>query len=178
MVDVLMPYPEPAALAPTAIAPRLPSLSGRVVGIVNNSWHCMDLITETLRNKLDAEYAVADVVELKISATQTLSADALELLVDQCDAAIVGIGTCGSCSRWVLQDAIALERRGVATVALFTQVFEQLARTVRSHEGMPDLRLGVLPHPLNPLPDRQIRDAADAAIPQIVGALTSVGVPA
>lgn len=178
MVDVLMPYAETDAGSAAPISARIGDLTGRVVGIVNNSWRCMDLITDELRTALRSDYSVADVTEIKISATQTLPDDELIRLSETCDAVIVGIGTCGSCSRWVLQDAIELERRGVPSVAVFTKVFEQLARAVRSHEGMPDLELAVLPHPLNSLPDEQIRAIAAGAVGAIVGALTEVRVPA
>jgi hypothetical protein len=180
MVAVLMPHPEPAdgVASPTDVSPRLTTLAGRTIGIVNNSWHCMDLVTEELRTALYADYAVGEVVEVKISAAQTLPAPELERLAGTCDAVVVGIGTCGSCSRWVLHDAMELERHTVPTVSLFTKVFEQLARTVRDHEGFPGLPLAILPHPLNPLPDDQIRAAANAAVREIAESLTDAGTAA
>jgi hypothetical protein len=135
----------------------------------------MDVLTEELRRALYADHGVAEVVEVKISATQTLPAPELERLAGTCDAVVVGIGTCGSCSRWVLHDAMELERHKVPTVSLFTKVFEVLARAIRDLEGFPDLRLAILPHPLNPLPDDQIRAAANAAVGEIVGSLTDGG---
>lgn len=180
MVAVLMPHPEPAdGVSPrTPVSPRLTTLASRTIGIVNNSWHCMDVVTEELRKALYADYAVGEVVEVKISAAQTLPAPELERLAGTCDAVVVGIGTCGSCSRWVLHDAMELERHKVPTVSLFTKVFEQLARTVRDHEGFPGLRLAILPHPLNPLPDDQICAAANAAVREIAGSLTDAGAAA
>jgi hypothetical protein len=180
MVAVLMPYPEPAdgVASPVDVSPRLTTLAGRTIGIVNNSWHCMDVVTEELRAALYADYAVGEVVEVKISAAQTLPVPELERLAATCDAVVVGIGTCGSCSRWVLHDAMELERHTVPTVSLFTKVFEQLARTVRDHEGFPGLPLAILPHPLNPLPDDQIRAAANAAVREIAGSLTDAGTAA
>jgi hypothetical protein len=138
----------------------------------------MDVVTEELRTALYADYAVGEVVEVKISAAQTLPAPELERLAGTCDAVVVGIGTCGSCSRWVLHDAMELERHTVPTVSLFTKVFEQLARTVRDHEGFPGLPLAILPHPLNPLPDDQIRAAANAAVREIAESLTGAGTAA
>jgi hypothetical protein len=177
MVAVLMPHREPAdgVASPTDVSPRLTTLAGRTIGIVNNSWHCMDVVTEELRTALYTDYAVGEVVEVKISAAQTLPAPELERLAATCDAVVVGIGTCGSCSRWVLHDAMELERHTVPTVSLFTKVFEQLARTVRDHEGFPGLPLAILPHPLNPLPDDQIRAAANAAVREIAESLTDAG---
>jgi len=134
----------------------------------------MDVPTEELRRALYADYGVAEVVEVEISAAQTLPAHELERLAGTCDAVVVGIGTCGSCSRWVLHDAIELERHKVPTVSLFTRVFEVLARAVLDLEGS-RLRLAIVPHPLNPLPDDQIRAAANAAVGEIVGSLTDGG---
>jgi hypothetical protein len=54
MVAVLMPHPGRSAF--------------------NNSWHCMDVLTEELRRALYADYGVAEVVEVEISAAQTLPA--------------------------------------------------------------------------------------------------------
>ena len=180
MVAVLMPHPEPAdaVSSPTPLAPRLTTLAGRTIGIVNNSWHCMDVVTGELRRALYADYAVAEVVEVKISAAQTLPAPDLERLAGACDAVVIGIGTCGSCSRWVLHDAMELERHKVPTVSLFTEVFEVLARAARDLEGFPTLRLAILPHPLNPLPDDQIRAAANAAVSDITGSLTEAAAAA
>jgi hypothetical protein len=129
----------------------------------------MNLLTEELTRALYADYGASEVVVATISAAQTLPPPELEQLAETCDAVVVGIGTCGSCSRWVLHDAMELERRKVPTVSLFTKVFEPLARTVRGHEGFPDLRLAILPHPLSPLPDEQIRAAAADAAGMIVG---------
>lgn len=179
MVDVLMPYGEiDAEAATTPIAPRVASLEGATVGIVDNGWHCMHLLTEEVRSALLDSYGVADVVVVNISAAQTLPPEKLKLLSSSCDAVVVGIGTCGSCSRWVLQDAIDIERLGVPTASLYTKVFEPLARSVRTSDGIPDLPLVIMPHPLNSLSDEEIRSASRAAVPVIVGALCGALVPA
>jgi len=172
MVDVLMPYADSDTARVTPVSPRLPTVAGRTVGIINNSWHCMDLVAQELTKALYARYAVAEVVEVKISAAQTVPPGELKHLAAACDAVVIGIGTCGSCSRWVLKDAMDLERLNVPTVSLFTKVFEPLAKAVRRHDGLPGLRLAILPHPLNPLPDEQIRAVAIGAVEEIVGSLT------
>jgi hypothetical protein len=113
----------------------------------------MDVLTEELRRALYADYGVAEVVEVEISAAQTLPAHELERLAGTCDAVVVGIGTCGSCSRWVLHDAIELERHKVPTVSLFTKIFEVLARAVLDLEGFPPTA-GHRAAPAEPAPRR------------------------
>lgn len=92
MVDVLMPYAEPSQAQEGRLAPRLPTLDGRTVGLVNNSWRCMNVVAEELTRRLKAEHGVVDVVERRISAAQTLPSAMLEEMVGACDAVIVGIG--------------------------------------------------------------------------------------
>lgn len=92
MVDVLMPYAEPSQAEGGRLAPRLSTLDGRTVGLVNNSWRCMNVVAEELTRRLKAEHGVVDVVERRISAAQTLPPAMLEEMVGACDAVIVGIG--------------------------------------------------------------------------------------
>jgi len=52
------------------------------------------------------------------------------------------------------------EAAGVPAVAVVTAAFENLARTAARARGWPALRLLVLPHPLEPLPDDALRAIA------------------
>ncbi|MEK7681295.1 MAG: hypothetical protein AAB369_00535 [Chloroflexota bacterium] len=70
-----------------------------------------------------------------------------------------------------------LEARGVPTVTLATQYFEALARITAKGKRLPDLPLTILPHPLNPLPDGQIREAVRKQAGRMVEALTRVKQP-
>ncbi|GAB3523336.1 hypothetical protein GCM10027575_55580 [Phytohabitans suffuscus] len=99
-------------------------------------------------------------------------------LQQRCSAVIVGIGACGSCTRWVVKDAIELERSGTPTVSLYTQAFAILAVTVAKSEGMADLLNVLLPHPLNSLADDEVRSAARASIDRVTQALLAGPVPA
>jgi hypothetical protein len=96
-------------------------------------------------------------------------------LLRRCSAVVLGIGTCGSCTRWVALDAIALEREGVPTVSLYTDAFAVLGTTLARTDGLPELPMVVLPHPLNPLPDDEIRSIGRAALDRILGGLVVDG---
>jgi hypothetical protein len=91
MVDILMPYAESPSTA-VGLAPRLGTLSGATIGIVNNSWRCMNVVAAGLTDRLRSEYGVGRIVEERISAAQTLPDDVLERMIDECDAVVVGIG--------------------------------------------------------------------------------------
>lgn len=92
MVDILMPYAERPAGHTGLTAARLSTLDGRTIGIVNNSWRCMNVIADELTTVLRADYGVARVVARQISAAQTLPEDTLTAMAADCDAVVVGIG--------------------------------------------------------------------------------------
>lgn len=91
MVDILMPYAEQPGGTSGDTAARLSTVHGRTIGIVNNSWRCMDVITDELTSVLTERGAVR-IVERRISAAQTLPEPDLDALAAECDAVVVGIG--------------------------------------------------------------------------------------
>jgi hypothetical protein len=62
------------------------------VGIINNSWRCMNVIADELTAQLKRDHGVTTIVEERISAAQTLPEDRLRSLAERCDAVVVGIG--------------------------------------------------------------------------------------
>jgi hypothetical protein len=92
MVDILMPYAETRGAGAGLLSTRLPGLEGRTLGIINNSWRCMNVIAEELAARLKEDHGVVAVVEERISAAQTLPDDRLRGLAQRCDGVAVGIG--------------------------------------------------------------------------------------
>ncbi|MDQ3735467.1 MAG: hypothetical protein M3400_15990 [Actinomycetota bacterium] len=92
MVQILMPYPESARVDAGEPAPRLATLESMTVGLVNNSWRCMNVIAEDLTRTLQDKYGVTTVLEERISAAQTLPPDRMAEFARRCDAVVVGIG--------------------------------------------------------------------------------------
>lgn len=92
MTVILMPHAEGPPTSDLALSPRLASLRGATVGFVNNSWRCMDLLTDELQILLRSRHGVAEIIEERISAAQTLPQGRLVEMANRCDAVIVGIG--------------------------------------------------------------------------------------
>ena len=63
------------------------------------------------------------------------------------------------------------EETGIPAVAVVTEVFENLARTAARGRGFQDLRLHVLPHPMESRPETAVREIARAHFCAILGAL-------
>jgi hypothetical protein len=59
----------------------------------------------------------------------------------------------------------------VPAVVVVTEVFENLARTAARAQGYPDLRLLVLPHPMESRPDAEVRAIAAARFRELIALL-------
>ena len=56
-------------------------------------------------------------------------------------------------------------------MVVVTEVFDNLARTAAAAKGFRDLRVHVLPHPMEARPEAEVRDIARARFSAIVGLL-------
>jgi hypothetical protein len=63
------------------------------------------------------------------------------------------------------------ESAGIPAVVVVTTVFQNLARTAASAQGYPDLRMLVLPHPMEARPEAEVRAIARARFEELVGLL-------
>jgi len=59
----------------------------------------------------------------------------------------------------------------VPAVVVVTAVFENLGRTAARAQGYPDLRMLVLPHPMEARPEAEVRAIARARFDELVGQL-------
>ena len=91
-VVVLMPYAEDPAARTKPVAPRLDTLRGKTIGIINNGWNCMNVAADELRRLLVQDYGAAEVIEKKTIASLKLAVPEMEDLAHRADAVICGIG--------------------------------------------------------------------------------------
>jgi hypothetical protein len=89
-----------------------------------------------------------------------------------CCAVINAFGDSGSPTSWSVLDGFALERAGVPTCTIVTEVFSDKARRETEALGMEALPLIVIPHPVGQLPRDQIARIADRITEDIIFALT------
>ena len=74
-----------------------------------------------------------------------------------------------SCS---VHDLISLERRGVATAGVGTAPFIDEALERARALGMPDIRMTLIPHPVQLLSEADLTAPADASLAEIVARVT------
>jgi hypothetical protein len=91
--------------------------------------------------------------------------------IDAIDCAVVGLGTCGSCTMWSVRDAILVEAQRKPVVAAICEEFVTHARTTATFLGHPNLKILVLPYPLETRADSELERIADAYYPQFLRTL-------
>jgi hypothetical protein len=69
---------------------------------------------------------------------------------------------------------VKLEARGRPAVAVVTAVFEDLGHRMAEHNQRPDLKLLVMPYPMEDKPVDEVREIARACYPQLLGLLGAV----
>lgn len=75
-----------------------------------------------------------------------------------------------SCS---VHDVVRLERRGIPTAAVGTEPFLDEALEQARVLGMPDVRLVLVPHPVQLLSDGALDALADGALEEVTARLTA-----
>ena len=65
-----------------------------------------------------------------------------------------------------------LEQRGIPTVVMGTNEFEQLARLEARNRGLADLPLALIPHPLGGIREDEVVKKAELAVETVRRAVT------
>ena len=82
-----------AIVAPFNGAPRLPSMAGTRLGIIDDSKRNADVLLEELVEVLRTRYEISDVKwHRKPSASKPADPAAIRELVESCDSVIVAVG--------------------------------------------------------------------------------------
>jgi hypothetical protein len=173
----------PSALRSDGSKPRCQPagpLKGKRVGLRRDKfWVSWDVITDEWAILLQQDGATVVMWRAPIAkgddAAAASGAEYAEFL-SSIDVAVVGLCNCGSCSMWAVHDAVGALERGMPTVVVATQQFEPLVRTLAKQRGHNELRLALLPYPLEGQDDAYLREVARehyAELLETVGAVRS-----
>ncbi len=66
----------------------------------------------------------------------------------EADISILALGDCGSCTTWVILDAIKLEKKGIPTISICSHQFTAFAHELAKSHGMENLRIVEIEHPI------------------------------
>jgi hypothetical protein len=169
-IVVLDPTAQPEGGNPDS-GPDAGPVAGRAVGFRTDIlWRSWDWVTDEWQTALAAEGAnVAEFRHIQGLAGPEGAEHhgAFSRFLDGLDVAVVGLGNCGSCTSWTIKDAVAAADSGCATVAVVTEEFEALGRTLAAQYGRPNLRILVLPYPLDTRPEPEVRELARARFAEL-----------
>ena len=149
-ITVLNPVGFPPRINKKSPAPRLESLDGKTIFLVDCRF---DDSVELLRQVADWFAAHMPSVKTKIiSLSATYQKDdpkTWEEIKANGDAAIIGVGHCSTCAPGVATHAITLETKyGVPTVALHTDKFDRVVASVTRMAGLPEAPRAFVPQPV------------------------------
>jgi len=90
-VEILLPTAEVGA-GVRRPSPRVPSLRGKTVGLIDNGWRCLAITYDEYTRLLKEQEGVARIIHKKKPASSPLAKEAFEELATQADAVITGLG--------------------------------------------------------------------------------------
>lgn len=149
-------------------------LSGLRVGLRHSrAWRSWIFIVDQWSKSLAVAGAFPEALEVgeRVGDEGGLTRSEVDSWVASVDCAVSGLGNCGSCTSWAIADAVAVEAAGKPSIAAVTAEFESHARVMASFLGHGDLRLLVLPYPLEGLPESELSGIATEFYPQFLAAL-------
>jgi hypothetical protein len=149
-------------------------LAGVTVGLrTDRAWRSWRLIASVWDEYLRRDGATTLCVETGAQVGHGAASDRKHIveLAESVDCAIVGLGTCGSCTTFTVKDSVVVEQREKPVVAIVTEEFATHGHHVATHLGHRDLQVLVLPYPLEARPEAELRAIADEFYPQVLALL-------
>lgn len=171
-IEVLDPTVPPRSASTIAPALRLAELNGRKLGFLNNNKPNVPVLFDELSSQLGEQHGMIEALRVrKAQAPVRVSADDLRNLEQKCDAVILAVADCGSCTTWLVQDMLALEEVGIPTVLVASQVFVNLATAEALANGLPSISMIEVPHPFDVPNASDVVDLARKIIPEVTNLL-------
>ena len=80
---------------------------------------------------------------------------------------ILALGDCGSCSSWVILDAIRLEKLGIPTISICSDSFSDFAHDLAGAHGAKNLNIICVEHPIAGTSDHEIHEKTMKIMPTL-----------
>jgi hypothetical protein len=158
-----------------SIAPRLSSLRGARIGIVDNAKHMALPLLKALESILQTEYGVASFnYYRKANASIPMPKGEMEAMAKASDAVVHGVADCGSCITWGLHDSVAFEKLGLPAVNVITTGFSLAAKARARTLGMQDHPIIAVQHPLANRTTSEVENFARQIASQVADGLVKV----
>ncbi|GII30246.1 hypothetical protein Pmi06nite_36880 [Planotetraspora mira] len=164
--------PTATAKGSGTVAPRLPELAGARGVLLDNTKGNAGPLLRHVGNMLEEHYGVRPFeMARKLVYSRPADASLLDDLASQYEFVVTGVGACGSCTSGCVHDAVALETRGIPTVAIHTSVFMNSAIAHAKAFGRSDLQFVEVEHPIAAISDDELRQRAAKIVDSVAAAL-------
>ena len=150
LFTVLSPLGTPPKVSKKQAAPRLESLDGKTVYLVDCRFDDSIELLKQVAAWFAAHMPGVKTKIVSLSATyQKDDPKTWDEIKSNGDAAIIGVGHCSNCAPAVTTHAITLETKyGVPTVALHTDKFDKVVASVAKMAGLPEAPRSFVPQPV------------------------------
>jgi hypothetical protein len=123
------------------------------VSLVDNTKPGADIILSIIRKELGNREFLS--IKMPAGAPATT---AQILKASSSDIAIMALGDCGSCTSWVVLDALRIEKEGTPTIIICSDLFIDFARELSTSQGALDLRILEIEHPIAGISRKEIEE--------------------
>lgn len=151
---------------------QLSSLQGKRLAIVTQGeWRSWLFFRDRLEDHLSAP--AQDVDHRRWQDERPYKPERYDEIAANADAAVVGLGNCGSCTATVAMAAAELASRGLPTLVVVTAGFETLAAQTLKFKGQGDVPLLVLPAAYEVMTECEVIRIADERVAEVEQGLIS-----
>jgi hypothetical protein len=165
---------DPTAETTSALRERkrpLPALDGRTVALMDIGKMRGDEFIDRLEALCAAE-GIAVRRYKKPTNTRVAPRDMIEDIAASCDAVVIALSDCGSCTSCSTHDLNDLDKRGLAGVSVLTEEFRQAFESQKSAIGF-DAASVYVPHPMQNRSTQELHGFADEAFGSILAAISA-----
>lgn len=172
-IEVLSPVDAAPPAPAFALAPRIGVPAGARLTLVCNGKPKAREVLSFIAEELAAQIDLGAVETFfKPTAAFPITAEEGAEIARRSDFAITALGDCGACSACSLHDALQLERLGVPSTVVITDVFQRPVASFSRSLGVEAYHSIVLPHPVSSRSDARLRELAREAAPSVRDQLT------
>ncbi len=169
---------DPTAETASAMRPRhdrLPTLNGMTVALMDIGKMRGDEFIDRLE-VLFSERGIATRRYRKPTNTRTAPVEMLQKIAAECQAVVIALSDCGSCTSCSTHDLVDLDRRGLAGVSILTEEFREAFSAQCTAIGFDGASIFV-PHPMQNRTNAELHGFADACFEAVIANLVVAAAP-
>jgi hypothetical protein len=165
---------DPTAESASAMRPRrapLASLEGKTVALMDIGKMRGDEFIDRLES-LCRERGITTRRYKKPTNTRTAPLELLQQMADECQAVVIALSDCGSCTSCSTHDLVDLDRRGLPGVSVLTEEFRGAFASQCSAIGFEGASLYV-PHPMQNRTTAELHRFAEEVFDRVMGSIAA-----